>query len=195
MHEPRYKQGLGLGYALSPTGADHCHNIHDSAYVAQSPALEEIKAFGILEPLPLADLSAAKVRMLAYLIFWRNVINSLVLCYFMHFSPPQVVEVVKGVTGWNTSLWELMKVGERCVAMNRAFNVREGLGKGDDYLPQRFFTPFTSGPFQGVAINRESLEQAKEIYYNMMGWEGPEGAPSKGKLQELGVGWVADLSA
>ena len=30
MHEPRIKQGLGVGYSLSPTGADHCHNIHDT---------------------------------------------------------------------------------------------------------------------------------------------------------------------
>ena len=31
MHEPRWKQGMGIGFMISPTGADHCHNIHDSA--------------------------------------------------------------------------------------------------------------------------------------------------------------------
>jgi aldehyde:ferredoxin oxidoreductase len=29
MHEPRYKRGLAIGYAVSPTGADHCHSLHD----------------------------------------------------------------------------------------------------------------------------------------------------------------------
>ncbi len=30
MHEPRLKKALGLGYAISPTGADHNHNFHDT---------------------------------------------------------------------------------------------------------------------------------------------------------------------
>ncbi|GAI27241.1 unnamed protein product, partial [marine sediment metagenome] len=40
MHEPRLKQGMGVGYSISPTGADHCHNIHDTAYTAMTPSLE-----------------------------------------------------------------------------------------------------------------------------------------------------------
>ncbi|NLX43640.1 MAG: aldehyde ferredoxin oxidoreductase, partial [Chloroflexi bacterium] len=30
MHEPRLKRGLAIGYAVSPTGADHCHSLHDT---------------------------------------------------------------------------------------------------------------------------------------------------------------------
>ena len=30
MHEPRFKRGLAIGYAVSPTGADHCHSLHDT---------------------------------------------------------------------------------------------------------------------------------------------------------------------
>jgi aldehyde:ferredoxin oxidoreductase len=30
MHEPRLKRVLGVGYAVSPTGADHVHNLHDT---------------------------------------------------------------------------------------------------------------------------------------------------------------------
>ncbi|HEY91078.1 MAG TPA: aldehyde ferredoxin oxidoreductase family protein, partial [Dehalococcoidia bacterium] len=60
MHEPRCKAGLGLGYAISPTGADHCHNIHDTGYEARIGSGP--KAMGIMEPLPSQDLSAAKVR-------------------------------------------------------------------------------------------------------------------------------------
>jgi len=58
MHEPRCKAGLGLGYAISPTGADHCHNIHDTGYEARIGSGP--KAMGIMEPLPSQDLSAAK---------------------------------------------------------------------------------------------------------------------------------------
>jgi len=30
MHEPRLKRALAIGYAVSPTGADHCHALHDT---------------------------------------------------------------------------------------------------------------------------------------------------------------------
>ncbi len=37
-----------------------------------------------------------------------------------------VVNAMRAVTGWDTSLWELIKVGERAKALARAFNCREG---------------------------------------------------------------------
>ncbi len=193
MHEPRYKQGMGLGYAVSPTGADHVHNIHDDMFNREGRELENLKALGVLEPLPLTDLSPAKVRMLIYFTNWRHLLDCLSLCVFIPFNYSQVADLVKGVTGWNTSLWELMKVGERCVTMARAFNIREGFAKDDDRLPRRFFEPFTSGPLQGVSIKKEELERARDIYYSMMGWDEATGTPKLGRLQELGIEWVAGV--
>ncbi|MBL7209081.1 MAG: aldehyde ferredoxin oxidoreductase family protein [Dehalococcoidia bacterium] len=192
MHEPRYRQGLGIGYAISPKGADHTMSMHDSMYTSEGPLLENAKALGLLEPLALSDLSPAKVRMVAYHSCWQHLLDSLVMCNFMPFSYRQVSELVGEITGWNSTVWELMKVGERCLAMTRAFNIREGLGKKDDSLPQRFFTPLPSGPLQGVSIGRDEFEQAKEMFYSMLGWDKAEGRPSLGKLQELGIEWVAD---
>ena len=60
MHEPRWKQGLGVGYVVSPTGPDHVHYMHDSNFTTQSPLLQEMKALGITEPLPVNDLSPAR---------------------------------------------------------------------------------------------------------------------------------------
>ena len=190
MHEPRYKQGLGLGYAVSPTGADHCHNIHDDMFARESPQLEELKALGVLEPLPCHDLSPAKVRMLAYYVHWRHLLNCLVWCMFVPFNYNQIVELVQAATGWNTTTWELMKAGERCATMTRAFNIREGLGKEDDTLPQRFFAPFTSGPLKGISIDPRKLDRARTNYYSMMGWDRINGVPTQEKLEELGIDWV-----
>ena len=36
MHDPRLKRGEALGYAVSPTGADHVHNIHDTFLYPQA---------------------------------------------------------------------------------------------------------------------------------------------------------------
>jgi len=192
MHEPRYKQGLGLGYAISPKGADHTMSLHDSMYASEGPLLESTRALGILEPLALDDLSPAKVRMVVYHSCWQHLLDCLVMCNFMPFNYRQVEELVCGVTGWNSTVYELMKVGERCLAITRAFNIREGLGRKDDLLPQRFFTPLPSGPLQGVGIDKDKFEQAKATFYSMLGWDKIDGVPGLGKLQELGIEWVFD---
>jgi len=194
MHEPRYKSGMGLGYTISPTGADHCHNMHDHFYTSR-PFLSraaQLKTLGIFEPLPCQDLSPAKVRMLVYMSQWQHTVNCLVFCYFVQLHPPQIADLMRGITGWDTTVWELMKVGERCINMARAFNIREGLGKEDDYLPRRFFTPFTSGPLKGISIDKNELDQAIDTYYAMVGWD-KNGAPTLAKLQELGIEWVAGV--
>ena len=191
MHEPRWKQGLGLGYAVSPTGADHVHNMHDIEYAAPGPGLERVKSLGILEPLPLADLSSAKVRLLIYNSHWQHAINCLLFCDYVPLSYQQITELVRFATGWDTNIWELMKVGERCVNLTRIFNLREGLNSSHDRLPERFFSPFASGPLQGTAIDRKAFEAAKATYYRMMNWN-EKGVPSEAKLNELGIAWAAE---
>lgn len=195
MHEPRWKQGMGVGYSVSPTGADHCHNMHDSAYAKSSSLLEQLKALGILEPLPTNDLSPAKMRMLIYHSLWMHFLNCAVCCYFVMVYGlvgfERVADLVNAVTGWDTSVFELMKLGERAVTLARAFNRREGFTSHDDDMPLRFFAPHVSGPLQGVALDREAFDKAKELYYDMMGW--PQGSPSTGKLAELGIEWVTPL--
>jgi Aldehyde:ferredoxin oxidoreductase len=190
MHEPRWKQGLGLGYAVSPTGADHVHNMHDIVYAAPGPGLEGAKSLGILQPLPVSNLSAAKVRLLIYVSHWQHTIDCLLFCDYVPFSYQQITDLVRFATGWNTTTWELMKAGERCINLTRIFNLREGLDSADDNLPERFFSPPTSGPLQGIPIDRKAFEEAKTTYYKMMNWD-KNGIPTEGKLDELGIGWAA----
>ncbi|MFQ6080417.1 MAG: aldehyde ferredoxin oxidoreductase family protein [Candidatus Bathyarchaeia archaeon] len=192
MHEPRLKKGLGVGYAVGPTGADHCHNLHDTLFASDGTQLKEINALGFLSPLPAADLSPAKIRLLVYVSNWRHFINCAVTCYFLPYYHQTMADIVNAVTGWNTTVWELMKVGERAATMARAFNVREGFNAEDDYLPERFSVPFKDGLIAGEAISKRALEGAKRIYYGMMGWDPETGVPTHEKLHELGIGWVAE---
>ncbi|MFC2071256.1 aldehyde ferredoxin oxidoreductase family protein [Chloroflexota bacterium] len=194
MHEPRLKQGLGVGYSISPTGADHCHNMHDTAYVSISSALEDIAALGILEPIPADDLSGSKVKLLAYQANWIHFLNCAVCCYFVmslsRVGFERTAQLVSSVTGWNTTVFEIMKVGERAVNLARIFNLKEGFTSKDDNMPERFFTPQTSGPLQ-VALDSQAFQKAKEMYYEMMAW--PNGSPSPGKLGELGIDWAIPM--
>ena len=192
MHEPRLKRALGLGYAVSPTGADHMHNLHDMGLASAGPSLESASALGILEPIPLEDLGPRKVRALIYHIDVRVLDNCLLLCDFLPWNLYQKTDIAKAVTGWNTTAWELMKIGERVTTMARVFNVREGFRKEDDWLPARFFGPTASGPLSRTSVNPQKLRRARSIYYGMMGWN-QNGVPTKAKLQELDISWVATL--
>ncbi len=191
MHEPRYKFGLGLGYAVSPTGADHTHNVHDTTFTTEV-GLGSVYPFGVLEPLPADDLSLAKVRLVFYHTLSRVLKNMMGLCLFLPFGPNMMVDLIRAVTGWDTSLFELMKAAERGMAMARAFNAREGLAATDDTLPDRFFEPFASGPLKGVSQDRQQFRAALDAYYQMAGWDPVTGAPTRGKYAELDVSWVAD---
>ncbi|UCC19120.1 MAG: aldehyde ferredoxin oxidoreductase family protein [Promethearchaeota archaeon] len=188
MHEPRLKPGLGIGYAISPTGAEHMANIHDNSF-ANERAIPLHSAIGILEPIDMNDLSAKKVRILAYYSNWRNLYNALLICYFLPWDYVDVPEIVRSVTGWYTTTWEMMKVGERIITMARIFNIREGFSKKDDCVPQRFFQPHRSGALAETALKSEEFENAVQIYYEMMGWNN-KGIPTKIKLEELDIGWL-----
>jgi aldehyde:ferredoxin oxidoreductase len=191
MHEPRYKMGLGLGYAISPTGADHVHNIHDTAFTNEV-GLGGVMPFGVLEPLPKDDLSPAKVRLMRDYTNWSLLKNMLGMCLFLPYGPNMTVDLIRAVTGWDTSLFELMRAAERGMAMARAFNAREGFTAKDDYLPDRFYEPYTSGPLKGVALKRHEFRAALDTYYQMAGWDPVLAAPTRAKYQELDISWVAD---
>lgn len=190
MHEPRLKRALGLGYATSPTGADHVHNIHDTMF--DEKMLKDMKSLGVFELVPIEDFGPAKVRVFRYFSTWRHLVNCLVLCIFPPWDYEQKVELVKAVTGWNTTAFELWKVGDRALNMTRAFNFREGFTAKDDWLPDRFFHPHNVGALSKTAVNPEQLRNARRIYYRMNGWNEETGAPTREKLEELDIGWVAD---
>ena len=197
MHEPRGKKSLALAYALSPTGADHLENPHDPFFEKEG-GLKDIHPLGILDPLPALDLSVRKVRMFVYLQQYYNWLNSIGMCIFAAkpfgpFTITQLVEYTRALTGWDTSLWEAIKVGERYANMARVFNLREGLGVKDDRLPERLHQGLEGGLLKGEKIDAQEFAQALEMYYGMMGWDPKTGVPSKYKLEELNIGWTVPL--
>jgi aldehyde:ferredoxin oxidoreductase len=102
------------------------------------------------------------------------------------------MQLVNGATGWNTSVFELMKVGERALALARVFNARESYTAKDDIIPERFYEAFNSGPLKDKEIGRETMHQALQTYYKMAGWDPERAVPTAEKLQELDLAWVVE---
>jgi aldehyde:ferredoxin oxidoreductase len=190
-HDPRLQHGLGLGYAVSYTGADHCHSAFDRNY-EQEATMEDVQNLGVLETMPATWLGPEKVRAILYGSLRAHLDNCLGMCIFLPYRNDQVVEAVRAVTGWNTTAWELWKAAERLLTMARAFNVRQGFTPADDRLPPRMAEPLgADGPC--APIDPAAVKEALPFYYEMLGWDPATGVPRRAKLYELDVGWIADL--
>ena len=197
-HDPRVKAHVTLGYTLSSIGADHIRAAHDGAFTpGWIPYFaERVKPLGIIEPLELSSIDHRKIRRFRYfqnVFSMQDTLNLCLLAFLpaFYFTLGELVDLVRAITGWETSLWELLKFGERRVAMFRAFNVREGFTKEDDWLPERMFEGILSGPRKGQKVDKDKLREAIDLYYEMVGWN-KDGVPTKGKLAELDLLWVAE---
>ncbi|MBS4021381.1 MAG: aldehyde ferredoxin oxidoreductase C-terminal domain-containing protein [Dethiobacter sp.] len=191
MHEPRLKQGLGLGYAVASLGADHNTGLHDTRYVSKSADLEEIKALGFMNPIPVNDLGPRKVSLFAALHRWNNFQDCLVKCIFVPFNFSKTVRAVSAITGWDTTVYEAMKVGERAIQLARIFNIREGFSAKEDNLPPRIHTPMPGGHLKGSHIAQSDLRQGIMLYYEEMGWT-KDGIPKKSTLEKLEIEWASE---
>jgi len=144
MHECRTRHGQALGYAVSPTGADHMHNFWDTA-TAKEPISEDLQNAGVYEAVPMTELNATKVRAYTDTTNWQWVFNHIGVCMFIPWTREQMSQIVNALTGWKTNTHELLQMAERGVTMARAFNMREGLSRKEDILPLRMRTSHKSG--------------------------------------------------
>jgi len=133
--------------------------------------------------------------MTAYSQCFYSTLDTLALCMFVWgpgnlFSYREVEDIVRCATGWECTLWELMKAGERKVNMMKHINARRGFSRKDDILPDRLFEPIPDGPSKGAHVNREIFPTMLDQYYGMMGWDAATGNPTPAKLMELGLEWA-----
>jgi aldehyde:ferredoxin oxidoreductase len=101
-----------------------------------------------------------------------------------------MVEFMSAVTGWDRSLDELLKAGERIANMRHVFNLREGINPLELKVHPRIIgrPPQKEGPLAGVSADIEA-----QVYWNLgaLDWDRVTTKPSKKKLLELGLDDVA----
>jgi aldehyde:ferredoxin oxidoreductase len=187
MHDPRYRQGMGLHYSVHATGADHCSGIQDDQVIKAIAKEEGIHADRTLTGM---EMSPRKARLLYDAGLWRHMANYLGMCIFVPWNHQHMSDAVEAVTGWQTSYEDLVKVVERGMTLARIFNLREGFTRGDDMLPHRFSSSSSSeGPLSDVIVDPVKLETAQRAYFQMLGWN-DAGTPTYEKLVELGIEWA-----
>lgn len=198
-HMPQVKRSLALVYAVNPFGADHQSSEHDPGYTPEaSPiSLERMSRLGLTEPQPDRVLNREKVKLGLFTEWNYSFMDTACLCQFVYgpswqlLGPDDMIELVRAVTGWEMTVADMQRIGERRLNLLRAFNAREGAGRNCDTLPKRLFDePLKGGASDGVAVTRQELEAALDDYYELAGWDKTSGQPTQAKLEELGLGWV-----
>jgi len=193
-HMPQVKRSLGLIYAVNPYGADHQSSEHDPSWKWYP---ERMAMLGLGEAQPNKVLNKEKVNFALTTEKFYMALNTFNICQFVFgpawhlYGPDQLAELVKDTLDWDLGIEGIQEVGERTLNMLRAFNAREGFTRSDDSLPKKLYKPLKGGRSEGIHLTPEELEQAKDWYYEMAGWD-ENGVPTREKLAELGLEWVAE---
>jgi aldehyde:ferredoxin oxidoreductase len=183
-YDSRAAKITGLGYAVASRGGDHMTGYIQGPTFIDTPFLvvEDSKIDDVFVPKPkdakvLNDLENA-----------LTMFDATGTCKFMGLmlDAKEWVDLIANVIGWEFSIDDFRKTGERIVNLSRAFNMREGFSRADDTLPKRLTEePMPDGPAKGHVINQ--LDMLLDHYYEVRGWDKETGKPSPEKLKELGL--------
>ena len=128
--------------------------------------------------------------------FRGHVVNALGICVFgSGFGPTpesnnRMMGLINGVTGWDASLDNITKAGERIANIRHAFNLREGINELKWFVHPRIVgnPPQKTGPLAGV-----TTDMRDQIMWNLgtLDWDHASTKPSKVKLLSLGLDDIA----
>jgi aldehyde:ferredoxin oxidoreductase len=110
-----------------------------------------------------------------------------------HDFPQEAARLYALATGINLSPTELLQAGERINNLKKAFSIREGWKRADDWLPPRLFKdPISSGKAAGTVVSEKDLRTALDDYYRARGWT-PDGLIPTEKLKALGMDDILEM--
>jgi len=155
-YDPRVLKGVGLGYATSDRGA--CH-LRATFYKAELT--------GMIEPDEIKGKAALYVDFEDRL----TIFDSLILCFFYRdlYGWDLLGEIVHAATGLSGDKSFLENTAKTISNEVRRFNLREGLTRKDDRLPERFHKEALKS---GHVITEDALSAMLEDYYHLRGWNG-----------------------
>ncbi len=198
-HMPQVKPSLSVIYATNPFGSDHQSSEHDPSYRFYPERMAEI---GLTDPQPKLAFNEEMMRFAMVTQHLYSAMDSINVCQFVYgpawqlYSAGELAQAARAVTGWDVSVEELLELGERRLNMMRAYNAREGLGKNEDQLPEKMFKKgLKGGRSDGYKIDHQAWLKLRDHYYRLCGWDVDSGTPTRQKLDQLGIGWIAGTDA
>jgi len=188
--EPRAQKSMGLAAVTAARGADH---LYAFPVLDEAGFDDEIRERFGEEYLPeMAERLNPKYKgiMVKECEDFMVVVESLGLCKYGTQIPPEfyyedVALALKVHNGLEFTRASLQTIGERIVNLNRLFNVKRGVTRADDNLPDRLTKEGAPlGPAKGEVVE---LDQMLDEYYLKRGWDNETGIPYASTLRHLGL--------
>jgi aldehyde:ferredoxin oxidoreductase len=117
-----------------------------------------------------------------------DILNTCKFFMYAGIALENLADLLSASTGWEIKGRDLLEVGERVLNLQRMFNMREGLSRSDDILPNRVQQKPAFGFYEKedqCAIR--DFDGMLDEYYEARKWDIETGMPSKEKLKELGL--------
>ena len=198
--DERAAPALALSVAVSSRGADHLRGMPAiDLYNLPIEVLERIYRSPDGYDGPLTNNFTeyeGKPRMVMWQELCYMAVESLGICKYhtVFLSPnhPAFAEFCRLIqlnTGLEFSEMDLWDCANRCYTIERLFNLREGMSRADDWLPDRYFdesTPLGLPGVRGKCIDRNKFKALVDEYYQLHGWD-QEGFPTQALLKRLGI--------
>jgi len=183
-HDPRGHYSQALGYATSNRGACHVqsfsHNL-DVGWTVPELGYDKVRRPFDIEGKPLL---VKKMQDLMCLY------DALKMCKFAVGSSIAINSQLlwlNAITGWDMTFEQLLLAGERMFTLKRMVNVRRGITRREDTLPDRILHHKRGSGFAAEAL--PPLEDMLGEYYSLRGWD-DNGIPLESTLARLGLAWV-----
>jgi aldehyde:ferredoxin oxidoreductase len=179
-HDPRCFNGLGLGYATSNRGACHTNSF---AYIYMGRTTDA--SLNILESFDRLGIEGTG-KLVAVLQNFMTLCDSLNICKFTAsgLQAGDFHRWLNWITGWDIDLEEFLKIGERIYNLKRLYNVKCGIARKDDTLPERILNLKREGLHAPERL--PNLNKMLDEYYEVRGW-GENGIPRRETLSHLGL--------
>ncbi len=180
-HDPRAYFGTAVAFATSNRGA--CHLAAYSHGVEGSLTVPELGYDHTLDP----HTDEGKGELVAKMQNLAGILDSLKICKFVlpgGISVTELLEFFNIITNYDLDMDTFLEAGERIFNLKRMYNVRMGIRRKDDSLPERITSlKKNSGEAQGQLPD---LERQLNEYYAYRGWT-EDGIPKKETLAKLNI--------
>ncbi len=189
--------GCALASATSTRGADHLKG-WPYPELASLPPEASRKLWG--SPYSSNRQShEGKAEMIMYEQAMFLMIDCLGTCKF-NSRPPldglmedDLSRLVSTATGIEMTGKDLIHIAHRIYNLEQAYNVREGISRKDDTLPELYFQEsFNSGPLKGYKIDKQKFDTMMDEYHRARGWDERTSVPLKETLIKYDLKDVAE---
>jgi len=185
-YDPRAAKIVGLSYVTANRGGDHVSATVIAPTFIDSPILL-VEDSHIQDPY---EVVPEEAKIVMDMENGCTVFDCIGGCKFfgLLLYTEDYVGLIANATGWDFTVDDFRKGGERVYNLVRAFCVREGIDREKDILPARLMEePLPGGSAEGMVLSREDLEILKDAYYGYRNWDKETGKPTPEKLAELGL--------